>query len=113
MGMYHDDDSQEVQGSLKTQTKGNKTSMEEKSDIPQSSALLPQIKEINGNYVAELMMNDLMMSSKIAKKNYREIVTPQKKSAQPVSVLLPNLVVWKGGSSTSMSALENATPNKS
>lgn len=58
------------------------------------------------------MLNDLMMSSKIAKKNYREIVTPYKKTVQPGSVLLPELAGWKGGSSTSNNVFDNTTPNK-
>ncbi len=58
------------------------------------------------------MLNDLMMSSKIAKKNYREIVTPYKKTVLSGSALLPELSGWKGTSSTSNNAFDNTTPTK-
>jgi hypothetical protein len=58
------------------------------------------------------MLNDLMISSKIAKKNFREIVTPYKKTIQTGSVLLPELAGWKGTSSTSNNAFDNTTPSK-
>ncbi len=59
------------------------------------------------------MLNDLMMSSKLAKKNFREIVTPYKKNLQTGSVLLPELPVWKGASSTTINALDATSPSKS
>jgi hypothetical protein len=44
----------------------------------QTSALLPQIKEINGTFEHELMLNEILATNKFAKKNYREMITPQK-----------------------------------
>ena len=44
----------------------------------QTSALLPQIKEINGTFENELMLNEILATNKFAKKNYREMITPKK-----------------------------------